>query len=210
MADNDWRVTVTLHDQAHAGRALRSLREHEVEDDVRRQLGHRVAVSADGSRVFLYAGTETSAREADRVVREVMAQRNIGADFAVDRWHPAEAEWQDADVAMPQTDEQRQAEHQRLEDTERRESLASGHPQWEVRIELESHHDAVALAGWLQAEGRPVIRRWKFLILGADDEDDANDLSRVIKQEAPAAASVHVEQVGPLLPFAQYGPIPVW
>ena len=80
MADNDWRVTVTLHDQAHAGRALRSLREHEVEDDVRRQLGHRVAVSADGSRVFLYAGTETAAREADRVVREVMAQRNIGAD----------------------------------------------------------------------------------------------------------------------------------
>lgn len=210
MADNDWRVTVTLHDQAHAGRALRSLREHEVEDDVRRQLGHRVAVSADGSRVFLYAGTETAAREADRVVREVMAQRNIGADFAVDRWHPAEQEWQDADVAMPQTGEQRQTEHQRLEDTETRESLVSGHPQWEVRIELESHHDAVALAGRLQAEGRPVIRRWKFLILGADDEDDANDLSRVIKQEAPAAASVHVEQVGPLLPFAQYGPIPVW
>jgi hypothetical protein len=210
VADNDWRVTVKLHDQAHAGRALQSLREHEVENDVRRQLGHRVAVSADGSRVFLYAGTETAAREADRVVREVMAQRNIGADFAVDRWHPAEAEWRDADVAMPQTDEQRQAEHQRLEDTETRESLATGHPQWEVRVELPSRHDAAALAARLQAEGRPVIRRWKFLVLGANDEDEANDLARVIKQEAPAAASVHAEEVGPLLPFAQYGPIPVW
>ena len=32
--------------------------EHEVEDDVRRRLGSRVAVSADGPRIFLYAGSE--------------------------------------------------------------------------------------------------------------------------------------------------------
>jgi hypothetical protein len=203
-------VTVTLHDQAHAGRALQSLREHEVENDVRRRLGHRVAVSADGARVFLYAGTEIAASEAERVVREVMAQRDIGAEFAVDRWHPAEEEWQDADIAMPQTDEERQAEHQRLEDTEKRESLATGHPQWEVRVELPSRHDADALAGQLQAAGRPVIRRWKFLVLGANDEDEANDLAKMIKQEAPAAASVRAEEVGPLLPFAQYGPISIW
>ena len=48
---NDWRVTVTLHDPAHVGRALESLHEHEVEDDVRRRLGHRVAVSAEGSQI---------------------------------------------------------------------------------------------------------------------------------------------------------------
>jgi hypothetical protein len=210
VADDDWRVTVTLHDEAHVGRALESLREHEVEDDVRRRLGHRVAVSADGPRVLLYAGTEDAAREADQVVRQVMAQRGLGADFALDRWHPVEEEWQDADVPMPQTDEQRQAEHQRLEADETRESLATGHARWEVRVELPSHHDAVALADRLQAEGRPVIRRWKFLVLGANDEDDARDLARVIKQEAPAAASVQTEEAGPLLPFAQYGPISIW
>jgi hypothetical protein len=210
VADDDWRVTVTLHDEAHVGRALQSLREHEVEDDVRRRLGHRVAVSADGPRVLLYAGTEDAAREADQVVRQVMAQRGLGADFALDRWHPVEEEWQDADVPMPQTDEQRQAEHQRLEADETRESLATGHARWEVRVELPSHHDAVALADRLQAEGRPVIRRWKFLVLGANDEDDARDLARVIKQEAPAAASVQTEEAGPLLPFAQYGPISIW
>ncbi len=55
-----------------------------------------------------------------------------------------------------------------------------------------------------------VIRRWKFLVLGANDEDDANDLVKVIKQEAPAGASVQAEELGPLLPFAQYGPIPIW
>ena len=210
MADNDWRVTVTLDDQADAGRAVQSLHEHEVQDDVRRRLGHRVAVSSDGPCVFLYAGTEIAAREAERVVREVTAQRNIGAGFAVERWHPAEEEWQPADVAMPQTDEERQAEHQRLEEEETRESLASGHPRWEVRVELSSHHDATALAERLQTEGRPVIRRWKFLVLGANDEDDANDLAKVIKQEAPEGASVQAEEMGPLLPFAQYGPIPIW
>jgi hypothetical protein len=210
VADDDWRVTVTLHDEAHVGRALQSLREHEVEDDVRRRLGHRVAVSADGQRVFLYAGNEDAAREADQVVRQVLAQRELGADFALERWHPVEEEWQDADVPMPQTDEERQAEHQRLEADETRESLATGHARWEVRVELPSHHDAVALAERLQAEGRPVIRRWKFLVLGANDEDDARDLAQVIKQEAPAGASVQTEEAGPLLPFAQYGPISIW
>ena len=111
---------------------------------------------------------------------------------------------------MPQTDEQRQAEHQRLEAEQTRESLATGHAQWEVRVELPSHRDAVALADRLQDEGRSVIRRWKFLVLGANDEDDARDLARVIGQEAPAAVSVQVEEAGPLLPFAQYGPISIW
>jgi hypothetical protein len=210
VADDDWRVTVTLHDEAHVGRALQSLREHEVEDDVRRRLGHRVAVSADGPRVFLYAGTEDAAREADRVVREVLAQRGLGAGFALDRWHPAEKEWQDADVPLPQSDEQRAAEHQRLEAEETQESLATGHAQFEVRVELPSHRAAVALADRLQAEGRPVIRRWKFLVLGANDSDDARDLAEVIRQEAPPDATVQVEEAGPLLPFAQYGPISIW
>jgi hypothetical protein len=209
VADDDWRVTVTLHDEAHVGRALQSLREHEVEDDVRRRLGRHVAVSADGPRIFLYAGTEDGAREADQIVRQVMAQRGLGADFALDRWHPVEEEWQDADVPMPQTDQQRQAEQQRLEADETRESLATGHAQWEVRVELPSHRDAVALADRLQAEGRLVIRRWKFLVLGANDSGDARELARVIAQEAPAA-SVQVEEAGPLLPFAQYGPISIW
>jgi hypothetical protein len=210
VADDDWRVTVTLHDEAHVGRALQSLREHEVEDDVRRRLGHRVAVSADGPHVYLYAGAEDAAREADQVVRQVMAEHGLGADYALDRWHPAEEEWQDADVPVPQTDEQLQAEHQRLEAEETRESVATGHAQFEVRVELPTHQEAVALAERLEAEGRPVIRRWKFLVLGANDSDDARDLAAVIAQEAPADASVQVEEAGPLLPFAQYGPISIW
>ncbi len=210
MADDDWRVTVTLHDEAHAERVLGSMSEHEVEQDVRRQLGHRVAVSAEGPVIYLYAGTEDAAREADRVVRQLTAQHGVSADFALDRWHPIEEEWENADVAMPQTAEQRAAEHERLEEDETRESIATGQAQFEVRIELPSHHAAVKLAERLQSEGRPVIRRWTLLILGANDEDDANALAQAIKQEAPEGAKVSVQEMGPLLPFTQIGPIPIW
>jgi hypothetical protein len=206
---DDWRVTVTLHEQAQAGRALSSLHEHEAEDDLRRRLAHRVAVSADGPRIFLYAGTENAAREADRVVREVLAQHDLDASFSLDRWHPVEEEWESADVAMPQTAQEREAEHDRLEQEETRESVTTGHAGWEVRVELPSHRSAVRLAERLQAEGRPVVRRWKYLVLGANDSDDADALARLIRQEAPEA-EVHSEELGPLLPFTQFGPIPIW
>jgi hypothetical protein len=210
VADDDWRVTVTLHDEAHVGRVLESVREHEVEDDVRRQLGHRVAVSAEGPSIFLYAGTEDAAREADRVVRQLTAQRGAAADFAIDRWHPLEEEWENADVPMPQTDEQRAAEHQRLEQDETKESLAAGYAQWEVRIELPSRHAAVELADRLRAEGRSVVRRWTLVVLGANDSDDASALASQIKKEAPAGAEVSVQEMGPLQPFTRLGPIPIW
>jgi hypothetical protein len=207
---NDWRVTVTLHDPAHVGRALESLHEHEVEDDVRRRLGHRVAVSVDGSRIFLYAGTENAAREAEQVARELTQQHGLSADFALDRWHPIEEEWEDAAVAMPQTDEQRAAEHQRLEEDETRESEEYGYPQWEVRVEMPSRHAAEELAERLQAEGHSVVRRWTLLVLGAEDSDDADALAQQVKQEAPADAKVETAELGPLLPFTQIGPIPIW
>ena len=207
---NDWRVTVTLHDQAHVGRALESLHEHEVEDDVRRRLGHRVAVSAEGTQIFLYAGTENAAREADQVARELTTQHGLSADFALDRWHPIEEEWEDASVAMPQTGDQREAEHRRLEEDETRESEEFGYPQWEVRVEMPSRHAAEDLAERLQAEGHPVVRRWTLLVLGANDSDDAGALAQVVKQEAPADAKVETKELGPLLPFTQIGPIPIW
>jgi hypothetical protein len=207
---NDWRVTVTLHDAAHVGRVVESVHEHEVEEDVRHRLGGRVAVSADGPNVFLYAGSENAAREADRVVRDLIASRGLSADFALDRWHPDEEEWESADASLPQTEQERAAEHERLEREETRESLATGKAEFEVRVELPSHRDAVQLADRLTAEGRHVIRRWTLLVLGANDSDDANALAETIKREAPAGATVQAQELGPLIPFAQIGPIPYW
>src|SRR3972149_2546766 len=56
---------------------------------------------------------------------------------------------------------------------ETEESLASGYAEWEVRVELESHHDTIALARRLESDGLPVVRRHTFLLVGAGNEDEA-------------------------------------
>lgn len=208
----DWRVTATLHGDAPATRLLQALHEHQVEDDVRNRLGNRVAVSGGNSHVFLYADTGDAAREAQSVLRDVLAQHGLAADLALDRWHPLEEEWEDAQVAMPRSADERQAEHERLEDEETQESQATGLAEWEVRVELASHHDAQQLAKRLDGEGDSIVRRWKFLLVGANNEDQANALAETIGREAPAGAKIHVEPGGGMVwqvtrgtPFAVFG-----
>ena len=205
MADsNDWRVTISLADPSLLERAQDSFSGHEVDQDVRRQLGRSIAVGAGDSQIFLYAGTELAARDAERVAREVLARQGIQAEFALHRWHPIEEEWEDPDVALPRTEAERQAEHQRLEDAETAESLAAGTAKWEARVEFPSHHEAVALADKLRSEGRTVIRRWRFLVVGANNEDDARELDEQIRREAPPDAMVSAEAAGARLPFIPF------
>ena len=132
--------------QAPAGQAQQSSSLRQVEEDVRGQVGRSVAVGAGDAQIFLYAGTETAARDAERIALDVLDQHGIAAESALHRWHPIEEQWENPDVPVPQTEAERQAEHQRLEDTETAESLATGKAQWHVRVELGSHHHAVMLA----------------------------------------------------------------
>jgi hypothetical protein len=201
---NDWRVTISLTSPADVDPARRSLSEHEVEEDVRRRLGRSIAVGAGDSQIFLYAGTEVAAREADRVAREALNQQGIQADFALHRWHPIEEEWEDPEVALPRTEAERQAEHQRLDDAETAESVATGVSQWVARVELSSHREAVALERKLRGEGRAVVRRWRFLVAGASNEDDAQELAEQIRREAPPDATVRAEHSGLFLPFIPF------
>ena len=200
----DWRVTISLTGQAHVEQARQSFSEKEVEQDVRTLLGSNIVVGAGDSQIFMYAGTEVAAREAERTAREVLDQQGIEAEFAIDRWHPIEEEWRSPDVAMPQTEAERQAEHQRLEDAETAESLAAGTARWEARVEFPSRHEAVALADKLRSEGRTVIQRWKFLVVGANNEDDAHELAEQIRREAPPDATVRAEAAGMRLPFIPF------
>ena len=205
MADSDdWRVTISVSDQAQTGQAQRSLSLRPVEEDIRRQVGRTIAVGADDRQIFLYAGTETAARDAERIARDVLARHGIAAESALHRWHPIEEQWENPDVAMPQTEAERQAEHQRLEDTETAESVATGVAQWQVRVELGSHRQAVALGRTLENEGRAVVRRWKFLLVGASNEDQARELAGQIRREAPPGAAVIAEQAGVGWPFMQF------
>lgn len=202
--NNDWRVTISLPDRADVGRVHRSLSSHEVEEDVHRRLGRSIAVGAGDSQIFLYAGSEIAAGEAGRVAREVLAQHGIRAGFALHRWHPLEEEWESPDVAMPRTEAERQAEHQKLLDDETAESLATGFAQWEARVEFPSHQEAVALAAKLRGEGRAVVRRWRFLVVGANNEDEARELAGQIRREAPGDATVRAEHAGVFLPFIPF------
>ena len=205
MADStDWRITISLANQVHAEQARQYLTTQEVEQDVRDRLARSIVVGSGDSQIFLYAGTELAAAEAERAARQVLAELGIEAQFAVHRWHPIEEEWESPEVAMPRTEAERQAEHQRLEDAETAESISAGVAQWQARVELGSHREAVALAAKLDSEGYAVVRRWRFLIVGANNEDDAQALADHIKQEAPPGAQVHAEASGMRLPFIPF------
>ena len=197
MADSDdWRVTVSVSGPGQPPFSLR-----QAEEDIRRQVGRSVAVGAGDAQIFMYAGTETAAQDAERTAREVLAGHGIAVESAVHRWHPIEEQWETPDVPMPQTSAEREAEHQRLADDETAESQAAGAAQWEVRVELGSHRQAVTLARKLEGEGRAVARRWKFLLVGAVNEDGARELAGQIRQEAPPGAAVIVEPAGVGWPF---------
>ena len=201
MADSDdWRVTISLSD-AQAGQAQQSSSPRQVAEDIRRQVGRGIGVGEGDEQIFLYADSQTAAGDAEQIARDVLARQGVAAEFAVHRWHPIEERWENPDVPMPQTKAERQAEHERLVAEETEESLAKAKAQWEIRVELGSHRQAVALARTLQSEGRALVRRWKFLLIGARNEDEARELAAQIRQEAPAGAAVIVEKAGVGWPF---------
>jgi hypothetical protein len=201
MDHDDWRVTISFADRLEAGEAKVLFPRHQVAEDARRRLGGSIAVGGDGSQVFLYTGTEAAAREAETRAREVLARHHFTPEFAIHRWHPVEQEWEDPAVTLPRTDAECQAEHQRLIADETAASRAIGEAQWQVRAELTSHQDTVALAAKLRGEERPVIRRWKFLVVPANNEDEARELAAQIREEVPAGATVRAEHAPVLVPF---------
>jgi hypothetical protein len=192
---DDWRVTATFSEDG-AGRVLERLREHVVERDARDRLGSHVAVSAEGDDVFLYADTRDAAREAEHIVREILAREGLPAIVKLDRWHHLAEEWKDASEPLPQTEAERQAEHEHREQEETRDSQESGLAAWEVRVELASRDDAVAFEDRLKSEGRATVRVAHFVFVGANNEDEARELAKVIEQEAPQGAKVQTEPGG--------------
>ena len=211
MAD-DWRITVDFDDEGDGTQLVEWLAARRFESEERESLGGRVAVSRDGPRVFLYADTEELARDADGIVRALLSSEGREARIALERWHPVEQDWKDANVPLPQTEEEVEAEHERQQAREAAESLESGHAEWEVRISLPSREATHELAERLEADGIPVTRRATFLLVGAVNEDEATALAERLRAEAPEGAVVEVEpggamvwEVSPRNPFAIFG-----
>jgi hypothetical protein len=191
----DWRVTVELEEGSGHG-LLAQVGEHELEDEVRERLGAAIAVSADEERVFLYADTRETAETARDVVRSILESESRSATYRLDRWHPLAEEWEPADAPLPATEDQREEEREEAEVQDAAETAESGYAEWEVRIDLPDHADAVELAERLEQEGIPTTRRWRHLLVGAATEDDANALAERLKAEAPSGSEFTVEPSG--------------
>jgi hypothetical protein len=211
MAD-DWRVTIDFDDEGDGTQFTEWLAAVQLESEERHQLGDRVVVSRDGPRVFLYADSEEQARSVYQTAQARIETEGRAAITALERWHPVEQAWKDASVPLPQSEPEARAEHERLQDREAAESLEKGRAEWEVRIELPTHEDTVALAELLESEGVPVVRRHTFLLAGALNEDDARALAKRLETEAPHGARIEVEpggglvwEVAPENPFAVFG-----
>ena len=152
-------------------------------------------VTRDGPHVFLYTGTREQAEAAARTVQEVLDEDQMHATVSpVSRWHPAEERWEDASKPLPRTAEETEAEHERWEEQQAEEAEESGYAEWEVRVDLPSHREAVDFAERLEAEGiTPITRRWKFVLIGTATDDDAKALAERLRGEAPPGARVTAE-----------------
>jgi hypothetical protein len=190
---DEWRVEVELDDPGHGHTLAERLHAHDLDDEARERLSEQVIVTREGSRIFLYAGAEGEAREAERVMRELLAASEVTAALSVTRWHPVEEAWRDASLPLPRTPEERDAERERKVAAEAREAVEEGDFDWEVRVELESHRATAELAERLERQGLPVVRRWRYLRVGALTEEGARELSEEIVAEAPQGAEARVE-----------------
>jgi hypothetical protein len=192
MSDN-WRIRIQLPDEGHAGTLLDRLGLDLGSDEARRLAkeleGHRLVVSRDDDVIFVYAESQAQAEQTRRIVEAELADEAIdGAQIQVERWLPDEERWSGE---PPQ-------------ETWEEEEVRRGYAPWEVRVELESHAKAEELADKLEQEGYDVVRRWRYLIVGAGSEEEARELARRLHGEAEPGGEV-VWEVAPQNPFALFG-----
>jgi hypothetical protein len=192
MSD-DWRLQVGLFDDGAARELSERLAAERLGESVETAFGDQLIVSVDGTDVFCYAGERAQAELAADAIRTIAAERGWDVELRLQRWHPTAEEWEDPDVPLPTTDAERAAEHARRVAKEREDSAERGYAEYEVKIHCSSHRETVKLAERLHEEGLPIVRRWRYLLVGANDEDAANALAERLRAEAPADSTVVAE-----------------
>jgi hypothetical protein len=191
VSNDDWRVEITLDDERHGYDLGERLRARDLDDEVRERLGERVYVSRNGPQLFIYAQTEEQAREAESVLRSLVAEDDLSADFlGVTRWHPAEQEWKNASIPLPSTQVGVGQELERREHAERAEADEEGSYDWLVKINVPSAADAERVAESARAAGHPVHRIWRWVTVDALTEESANELVESLRGELPADSEI--------------------
>jgi hypothetical protein len=189
---DEWRVEVALDEEQHGESLSKRLHELQLDDQARKRLGGSVIVTRDGRFLFVYAWHEESAQEAERVVRNLMENDQLVGQVRLMRWHPVAEEWKDASEPLPD-DEAALAEEMRQHEAEgSEEAKRYGEHPWEIVIDLPHVRDGQALAKNLRAEGLPVKRHFKYLLVGASTEDSAIELGKRLEGEVPADSRIGI------------------
>lgn len=189
----DWRIRIVVSDGQSRGLLARlglhlGAESQELAEELRER---RLVVSTDDleHEVFVYAESRAEAERARAIVEAELAE--LGWEAAVgpvERWLADEDRW-DREAPGPDLEE---------------EVLERGLSPWEVRVEAQSHGEAEALADRLEAEGRPVVRRWRYVLVGAASREEAEVLARELHGEAEPSGEL-VYEVLPQNPFAIFG-----
>jgi hypothetical protein len=193
MARDDWRIRIELEGDRAEGflerigldlgsRARELARELEAE---------RLPVSRDDDTLFVYASSRLQARQALKVVEAELHEAGVEPLVVrIEHWLHDEERWDD------------EPEHESWEE----DVLKRGFAPWEVRVECASHDDADALADRLEQDGVEVVRRWRYVIVGASTEEEARELATRLHGEVEAGGEV-VWEAMPRNPFAVFGGI---
>jgi hypothetical protein len=189
---DEWRVEVALDKEQQADSLTDRLHRAQLDDEARKLLGGSVIVTRDGRFIFVYAWHEESAREAERVVKDIMDNDEVVGQVRLMRWHPVAEEWKSADEPLPEDEAARAEELREHEHEGLREAREYGEYGWEVVIDLPHIRDTFAVAEKLRGEGLPVKRRFRYLLVGAATEDDAIELGKRLESEVPEGSHVGV------------------
>lgn len=189
----EYRVEVELEDPEQGYSTEQRIRALDLDDVARERLGSTVMVTRDESRLFLYATSEEKAREAERVVRELVAADELTAEIHVTRWHPLAEVWKDSSIQLPASGEEEAAELAAREAEEAREAEIEGEYDWHVVVHAPGRGEAIDLADRLAAEGLPVRRRWRYVTVGVLTEARAGELAERLRSELPEDADVRIE-----------------
>jgi hypothetical protein len=194
VGNEDWRVEINLDDEQHGYDLGERLRAHDLDEQARERLGERVYVSRNGPQLVVYTKTEEQAREAEAVLRGLVAEHDLSADFlGVTRWHPVAQEWKDAAIPLPTTEAQVDKEQVRREEAEQAEAETQGTYNWLVKINLPTTDDAERVAESLQAAGHPVHKIWRWVTVDVLTEELGKELVSSLRGELPDDVEIWVE-----------------
>jgi len=191
MARDDWRIRVELEEE-HAGSFLNRLGGglgSRARDLAKELEADKLAVSRDDDTLFVYAASREQARQAQKIIEAELEEAGIEPrTVKLEHWLADEERWDD----------------EPKQETWEEEVLEEGYSPWEVRVELASHEEAEKLADELEQERLPVARRWRYLVVGAPSEAEAQALATRLHGTVEAGGEVVYEAM-PHNPFAIFG-----